>query len=251
MLLINTSFVFASALLLGSFYNVVGLRIPKGESIVTPRSHCTNCKTTLTGLDLVPVLSYVFLKGRCRHCQKSVSPIYPLFELLTAVLFVLAPLMIGWTYELIIAWTFISMLIIIVISDLHYMLIPNKILLFFFGLFIIERFFIPYQSIPDHLLGMVIGFLIPFLVAVISKGGMGGGDVKLFAVLGFVLGWELVILTFFLASLVGMIAALIGMLLGKVKRGVPFPFGPSIALAALITYFKGEQILNWYFSLLF
>ena len=166
------------------------------------------------------------------------------------MLFVLAPFMIGWTYELIVAWTFISMLIIIVISDLHYMLIPNKILLFFFGLFIIERFFIPYQSIPDHLLGMVIGFLIPFLVAVISKGGMGGGDVKLFAVLGFVLGWELVILTFFFASLVGMIAALIGMLLGKVKRGVPFPFGPSIALAALITYFKGEQILNWYFSLL-
>ncbi len=249
LLLLLTIILFA--LLLGSFYNVVGLRIPKGESIVTPRSHCTNCKTTLTGLDLVPVLSYVFLKGRCRHCQKSVSPIYPLFELLTAVLFVLAPLLMGWTYELIVAWTFISMLIIIVISDLHYMLIPNKILLFFFGLFIIERFFIPYQTIPDHLIGMAVGFLVPFLVAIVSKGGMGGGDVKLFAVLGFVLGWELVILTFFLASLIGMIIALIGMLLGKVKRGVPFPFGPSIALAALITYFKGEELVFWYFSLLF
>ncbi|WP_392396826.1 prepilin peptidase [Sutcliffiella horikoshii] len=179
------------------------------------------------------------------------SPIYPLFELLTAVLFVLAPILMGWTYELIVAWTFISMLIIIVISDLHYMIIPNKILLFFLGLFILERFFIPYQPIPEHLIGMAVGFLIPFLVAIISKGGMGGGDVKLFAVLGFVLGWELVILTFFLSSLIGMIAALVGMMFGKVKRGVPFPFGPSIALAALITYFKGEQILHWYFTLLF
>ncbi|CAG9619508.1 prepilin peptidase [Sutcliffiella rhizosphaerae] len=243
--------IFFLALLLGSFYNVVGLRIPKGESIVAPRSHCISCKTTLTGLDLVPVLSYVFLKGRCRHCQKSVSPIYPLFELLTAGLFVLAPFLMGWTYELVVAWTLISMLIIIVISDLHYMLIPNKILLFFFALFIVERIFIPYLSITGHLLGLVVGFLIPFLIAVISKGGMGGGDVKLFAVLGFVLGWELVIFTFFLSSLIGMIAAVIGMLFGKVKKGVPFPFGPSIALAAIIVYFKGEALLHWYFSLLY
>ncbi|QFT90059.1 Type 4 prepilin-like proteins leader peptide-processing enzyme [Bacillus sp. THAF10] len=245
------TFTFIIALLLGSFYNVVGLRIPKGESIVTPRSHCTNCKTTLTGLDLVPVLSYVFLNGRCRHCQKSVSPIYPLFELLTAVLFVTAPYLMGWTYELIVAWTLISMLIIIVISDLHYMLIPNKILLFFLILFMVERFFIPYQTIPNHIIGFAVGFLIPLIVALVSRGGMGGGDVKLFAVLGFVLGWELVILTFFLSSLIGMVAALVGMLAGKVKRGVPFPFGPSIAVAAIIVYFKGEALLRWYFSLLY
>ncbi|WP_338083090.1 prepilin peptidase [Bacillus tianshenii] len=243
--------LFTLALLLGSFYNVVGLRIPKGMSIVAPRSHCTSCKQTLTGIDLIPVLSYVFSKGRCRYCKQAVSPIYPLFELLTAVLFVLAPFLMGWTYELVIAWTLISMLIIIVITDIHYMLIPNKILLFFFLLFIFERFFIPYQTLPNHLIGLAVGFAIPALVALLSKGGMGGGDIKLFAVLGFVLGWKMVILTFFLSSLIGMMAALIGMLFGKVKRGVPFPFGPSIAVAALIGYFAGEQILNLYFSLLF
>lgn len=247
----NFSSLFVSALLLGSFYNVVGLRIPKGMSIVAPRSHCTSCKQTLTGIDLIPVLSYVFSKGRCRYCKQAVSPIYPLFELLTAVLFVLAPLMMGWTYELVIAWTLISMLIIIVITDIHYMLIPNKILLFFFLLFIFERFFIPYQTLPNHLIGLAVGFSIPALVALLSKGGMGGGDIKLFAVLGFVLGWKMVILAFFLSSLIGMMAALIGMLFGKVKRGVPFPFGPSIAVAALISYFAGEQILTLYFSLLF
>ncbi|WP_078379522.1 prepilin peptidase [Sutcliffiella halmapala] len=244
-------YIMIFALLLGSFYNVVGLRIPKGMSIVAPRSHCTSCKQTLTGIDLIPVLSYVFSKGRCRYCQKSVSPIYPLFELLTAVLFVLAPLFMGWTYELVIAWTLISLLIIIVITDIHYMLIPNKILLFFFGLFVIERVFIPYQSLFDHGLGLIVGFAIPFLVAFVSKGGMGGGDIKLFAVLGFVLGWELVVLTFFLSSLIGMIIALIGMFFGKIKKGVPFPFGPSIAIAALISYFAGETLLKWYFSLLF
>ncbi|WP_417899424.1 A24 family peptidase [Bacillus haimaensis] len=244
-------FLFLYALLLGSFYNVVGLRIPKGMSIVTPRSHCTSCKQTLTGIDLIPVLSYVFSKGRCRYCKEAVSPIYPLFELLTAVLFVLSPLLMGWTYELVIAWTLISMLIIIVITDIHYMLIPNKILLFFFLLFMFERIFIPYQTLPNHLIGLLVGFAIPALVAMLSKGGMGGGDIKLFAVLGFVLGWKMVILAFFLSSLIGMIAALIGMLFGKVKKGVPFPFGPSIAVAALISYFVGEKILNWYFSLLF
>ncbi|WP_223702932.1 prepilin peptidase [Sutcliffiella deserti] len=248
---IESLLTFTFALLLGSFYNVVGLRVPKGMSIVAPRSHCTSCKTTLTGIDLIPVLSYVFSKGRCRYCQQAVSPIYPLFELLTAVLFVLAPLLMGWTYELVIAWTLISMLIIIVITDIHYMLIPNKILLFFFVLFILERIFIPYQSIPDHLIGLAVGFAIPFLVALVSKGGMGGGDIKLFAVLGFVLGWEQVILTFFLASLIGMLVAIVGMLFGKIKKGVPFPFGPSIAAAALISYFTGERILTWYFSLLF
>ena len=240
-----------NALLLGSFYNVVGLRIPKGMSIVAPRSHCTSCKQTLTGIDLIPVLSYVFSKGRCRYCKQAVSPIYPLFELLTAVLFVLAPLLMGWTYELVIAWTLISMLIIIVITDIHYMLIPNKILLFFFLLFIFERFFIPYQTLPNHLIGLAVGFVIPALVLLLSKGGMGGGDIKLFAVLGFVMGWKLIILTFFLSSLIGMIAGLIGMLFGKVKKSVPIPFGPSIAVAALIVYFAGEELLNWYFSLLF
>ncbi|MGY3717135.1 prepilin peptidase [Sutcliffiella cohnii] len=236
------------ALLLGSFYNVVGLRVPKGMSIVTPRSHCTNCKQTLTGIDLIPVLSYVWQRGKCRYCGVKVSPIYPFFELLTAILFVLAPLQLGWSYELIVAWTFISMLIIIVITDIHYMLIPNKILLFFFFLFIAEAVLISYSTWTDHFLGVVVGFLVPFLVALLSKGGMGGGDVKLFAVIGFVIGWELVLLTFFLASFIGTVGALVGMKLGKVEKGKPFPFGPFIAIAAWIAYFYGEHLLDLYIS---
>ncbi|WP_100333345.1 prepilin peptidase [Bacillus alkalisoli] len=242
--------LFMYALLLGSFYNVVGLRIPKGMSIVTPRSHCTSCKTTLTGIDLIPVLSYLFSKGKCRYCSTNVSPIYPFFELLTAILFVLAPIFMGWSYELIFVWTYLSMLIIITITDIHYMIIPNKILLFFFSLFVIQSLFLNILPLHEQLIGLAVGFLLPFLIAVVSKGGMGGGDVKLLAVIGFVVGWQQLLLIFFLSSLIGTIIALIGMKLGKVQKGKPFPFGPFIAISAVITLFFGENLLNWYITLL-
>ena len=243
-------FLFGYGLLLGSFYNVVGLRVPKGMSIVTPRSHCTNCKKTLTGIDLIPVLSYLFSKGKCRYCHQKVSPIYPIFELLTAILFVLAPIFMGWSYELIFVWTYLSMLIIITITDIHYMLIPNKILLFFFSLFVVQSFFLDILPWQEQLIGLAVGFLLPFLIAVVSKGGMGGGDVKLLAVIGFVVGWQQLLLIFFLSSLIGTIVALIGMKLGKVQKGKPFPFGPFIAISAVIVLYFGENLLTWYINLL-
>ncbi|WP_369679956.1 prepilin peptidase [Bacillus sp. FJAT-45066] len=142
------------------------------------------------------------------------------------------------------------MLIIITITDIHYMIIPNKILLFFFSLFVLQSFFLNILPWEQQLIGLAVGFLLPFLIAVVSKGGMGGGDVKLLAVIGFVVGWQQLLLIFFLSSLIGTIVALLGMKLGKVQKGKPFPFGPFIAISAVITLFFGENLLNWYITLL-
>jgi len=229
----------------------VGLRIPKGESIVHPRSHCPKCQRTLTTLDLIPVLSYLMLRGKCRGCSLKISPIYPIIEVGTAALFTIAPLLVGWSKELLVAWTLISLLVIIFISDLHYSIIPNKVLLFFGGVLLVLRLIVsPLQPWWDPLLGAFLGFTLLLLISIVSKGGMGGGDIKLFAVIGLVLGWKGLLLAFFISNLCGTIMGLIGMMLGKVKRGKPFPFGPAIALGTLFTYFYGEQMIAWYIALI-
>src|SRR5690625_2812278 len=118
-------------LVLGSFYNVVGLRLPKAESIISPPSHCPSCKNRLSPIELIPVFSYVFQRGKCKHCETKIHVKYPFFEALTAFLFVLSFYYVGFQFELIIALLFMSLCIIITISDIHYQIISNKVLLFF------------------------------------------------------------------------------------------------------------------------
>lgn len=239
-------YIFILGLVFGSFFNVVGLRVPNYESIVIPRSACPNCHHQLTPTELIPVFSYVFQKGQCKKCHNKISPIYPAMELLTAILFTISPLLVGWSKELIVALTVVSMLIIIVVSDIKYMLIPDKVLLFFAPVFIIERIFIPLDPWWSPILGAVIGFGLLLLIAVVSRGGMGGGDIKLFAVLGLVLGWKLVLLAFFMSTFLGAIFGLIGLVIKKVERGKPMPFGPYIAFGTIVTYFYGVELINWY-----
>lgn len=243
MIILIFIFVFIYGLIFGSFFNVVGLRVPMKESIIKPRSHCPKCNHTLGPLELIPVVSYLIQGGKCRRCKAPVSPLYPVMELITGLLFVAAPLIIGWSYELLIAWTLISLLVIIFISDFKYMLIPDKILLVFIGIFLVERIFLPLSPWWDSAAGAAVGFTLLLLIAIISKGGMGGGDIKLFALIGFVLGVKLVLLSFFLATLFGALFGLIGMLLGKVKKGKPMPFGPYIALGTMAAYFRSEDVV--------
>lgn len=238
---------FLLGLLLGSFYNVVGLRVPKGESIVAPRSHCPSCKRTLTAFELIPVVSYVLQKGKCRACSARISFVYPFVELSTAILFTVAPLFVGWSAEIVVSWTLISLFVIIFVSDVHYMVIPNRILLFFAPLLLIERITLaPLTPWWDSLLGSFVGFMMLFLIALVSKGGMGGGDIKLFAVIGLALGVKLTVLAFFLSTFVGTMFGLIGMAIGRVKRGEPMPFGPAIVVGTLIAYFFGEAMVEMY-----
>lgn len=241
-----TIFIFLFGLVFGSFYNVVGIRVPQKESIVHPPSHCTKCQRRLTALDLVPVLSYVFLGGKCRSCGNKISWVYPVIELMTGVLFAFAYWRLGWSIELIVAFVFISLLVIIVVSDLAYMQIPDKVLLFFLPLLAIGRVLSPLTPWWDSLVGAVVGFGILYIIAVLSNGGMGGGDIKLFFLIGLVLGTIDTLLTLFLAAVIGMIVGFTVLSKNKQGRKTPIPFGPSIALAAVIVYFYGDLLINWY-----
>lgn len=245
-----TVFAGLFGLVFGSFYNVVGLRIPKKESIVTPPSHCVSCNRRLSAIDLIPVLSYVFLRGKCRTCGAKVSPIYAITELATGVLFAFAMWRFGITWELAVALLFISLLVIINVSDIAYMLIPNKILLFFLPLLIVGRILSPLTPWWDSIVGAAVGFLLLLLIAVVSKGGMGGGDIKLFLLIGLVLGTFNTLLTLFLASVIGMIAGMIVLKVKRKGRKTPVPFGPSIALSAIIVYFYGDEIIGAYLNLM-
>lgn len=242
---------FLYGLIFGSFFNVVGLRIPKKESIVHPPSHCTVCDRSLTIKDLVPVFSYVFLKGKCRGCGTKIHWVYPVMELVTGLLFAFAYYQLGFTLELAVALLFISLLVIITVSDIAYMLIPDKILIFFLIPLIVLRVFVPLSPWWDSIIGAFVGFGVLFLIAVVSKGGMGGGDIKLFFVIGLVLGWIPTLLTLFLASIIGTVVGIISLRRTKQGRKTPIPFGPSIAIAAIISYFYGEMLVDWYVNLFF
>jgi leader peptidase (prepilin peptidase) / N-methyltransferase len=241
-------YLFVLGAVLGSFYNVVGLRMPEKQSIVKPRSHCPSCKRTLDAKDLVPVLSYIFLKGKCRSCGSRISAIYPAVELVTGLLFMLAFYQFGLTGELAIALTFISLLVIIFVSDIAYMIIPDKVLLFFIPVLLIERLAVPLDPWWEIFVGAICGFGLLLLIALISKGGMGGGDIKLFFVIGLTLGFKLTLLTFMAASFIGAIFGVSGMIAGRFNKKQPIPFGPFIALGALISYFYGDILINWYIS---
>ncbi len=243
-----TVFFTIFGLVFGSFYNVVGLRVPKKESIAFPPSHCTSCDRRLTALDLVPVFSYLFLKGRCRSCGEKIHWVYPLMEFITGGLFALSFWQIGFQPELIIAILFMSLLVIITVSDIAYMLIPDKVLLPIGALLLVLRLIIPLDPWWDSLLGAALGFGILLLIAIVSKGGMGGGDIKLFFVIGLVLGVSGTFMTLFFASLIGSIAGIIMLRINNEGRKTPVPFGPSIALAAVIVYFWGDALLNWYMN---
>lgn len=248
MFITYTAFFSIFGLVFGSFYNVVGLRVPKNESIAFPPSHCIKCDRQLTALDLVPVFSYLFLRGRCRSCGEKIHWVYPLMEAITAALFAISFWQLGFQPELIIALIFVSLLVIITVSDIAYMLIPDKVLLPVGIVLLVLRLFIPLDPWWEALLGAAVGFGILLLIAIVSKGGMGGGDIKLFFVIGLVLGTSGTLLTLFFASLIGAIAGIVQLRVLNKDRKTPVPFGPSIALGAVITYFWGDALLNWYMN---
>ncbi|MFT9487653.1 A24 family peptidase [Tepidibacillus infernus] len=236
-------------LFIGSFLNVVALRIPKNESIIYPPSHCPSCQHRLSVLDLIPVLSYIGLKGKCRYCRVKISPIYPLGELLTLVLFFLIQFSFGFSKELIIAYPFAMIMIAATLSDLKYQVIPNRITYFGIALFLILRFWIHPLSIWNYWIGAVLGGGLLLLIAILSRGGMGGGDIKLFFLIGLVLGWQNTLLALFLSTGIGAVIGGILMLLGVVKQKQLIPFGPFIFIGTMITYFLGNQIWQWYLGL--
>lgn len=237
-------------LALGSFYNVVALRVPAGESVVHPPSRCSRCGTRLGARDMIPVVSYLFSRGRCRHCGVSVSALYPLGEAATGLLFVWVYLQTGISGQLPIGLVLVSLSIIISIADIHYMKIPNKVLLFFLPILLVLVVLTPAGSLWNHLGGALAGGGVLLLIAVLSRGGMGMGDVKLFALFGWVIGFPNVLLALFAACLLGLLYGMIVRASGRHGRGQPIPFGPFLAAGTLIAYGYGSYIISGYLSLM-
>ncbi|WP_062355445.1 prepilin peptidase [Bacillus kwashiorkori] len=240
---------FICGLIFGSFFNVVGLRVPKKQSISYPGSHCPNCQHDLAWFELIPVFSYLFLRGKCRSCHTKISPLYPIMEAITGLLFAFTFYKLGFSIELIASLFFISLLVIITVSDIAYMIIPDKVLLIFLIIFIIIRYFQPLYPWWDSIVGGIIGFSVLYIIALISRGGMGGGDIKLFFVIGVILGTKPVLFTLFFASFLGAIYGIGLKLLGKFRKGTPIPFGPFISISAVVSYFYAHIIIDWYLNL--
>lgn len=240
-------YLFIIGICSGSFYNVVGLRVPRGQSIVFPRSHCTKCDRTLQWYELVPVLSWLVLLGKCRKCKTKISPIYPIIEFITGVLFVLVYLEFGLTVETFFYILLSSLMVIISVSDIDTRLIPNKILGVFLVLLLPVTYFVEAIDWKSQVIGVILAFAINYLILLFSKGkGMGGGDIKLFMLLALVLGWKSFITLFFLSVVIGMFVGIYTKVRTKESE---IPFGPSIALATIITIFYGQELLKWYLNL--
>ncbi len=224
-------------MILGSFYNVVGWRLPKGESIIYPPSHCPNCNHQLKILDLIPVFSFILQRGKCRYCKNKIAWYYPVFEFLCGIVFMLCYLVFGITPELLKALTFVSMLIIIMVSDFNYMIIPDEVLLFFGCLLALEIGIIDgYKVLISSLINGLIAFVVMYLLKTLGdfmfkKESMGGGDIKLMFIFGLVLGAPLAIISIFIGSLVGLPISLI--LLSKNSEHI-VPFGPYLSIGAII-----------------
>lgn len=229
-------YLFFIGMCLGSFFMVVGFRVPRQETLLG-RSHCEACQTQIKAWQLIPVFSYCLLKGRCQTCQTKIGKAYPLFEILSGLVFVLTAYMTAFSKETIVGFTLISLLLIISVTDMVSRKIPNKVLLPFGILALMERLFFTNPNAWWYpFAGFGIGFGLLFLLGLVSKGGMGGGDIKLYGVIGIFIGPIEVLISLVLASTIAVIFYIILFALGGKKKDKYIPFGPFIALATLAVY---------------
>lgn len=250
-----TADLFVLGTLIGSFCNVVGIRLPAGKSFVKPRSACMSCGSQLHAADLIPILGWVLAGGKCRYCKKPISGLYLLGELSAGFLFAVLPYAVPEPKEWIIAYPLVSVLIILTVSDLKYRLLPNKIVypaLIAFGLL---RLFIHPLPYYQYALGLLLGggslLAVTLMAHLQGKPGMGGGDIKLMALMGLIMGVKLVFICLFLSALAGCVAGGLLIAAGKLKKGEAYlPYGPFIAAGGLFAMFFGDALASWYISLL-
>jgi leader peptidase (prepilin peptidase)/N-methyltransferase len=240
--------------MIGSFLNVCICRLPKEESIVTPGSHCPQCGKPIRWYDNLPVVSFLLLRGKCRHCHRSISVQYPLVEAITALLSLLLFNRFGPSLHYVVYFAFTAALVVITVIDLHHQIIPDVISLPGIGAGLLASWILPDTSVVNALLGVLLGGGSLFLVATLyewlfKREGMGGGDVKLLAMIGAFLGWKAVILTILLSSLIGSIVGIAVILWKGRDFKYAIPFGPFLSLGAVIALFYGERLIFWYLTL--
>ena len=237
----------AFGLIIGSFMNVVAYRLPRGESVVFPGSHCPSCDTAIKPYDNVPVLSWLVLRGRCRSCHNSISARYPIVEAVTAALLVAVVLAKGADEDAWLGLAFVVLLVPVTLIDLDHRIIPNTLMIIGTVVSLAILLLTDPGALTEHLIaaGAAGGFLL--IAAIAKPGGMGMGDVKLAFVMGLFLGRNVApaMLAAFLAGSIigGAIIAKKGM---KEGRKTAIPFGPWLALGGLVGLFFGDAIVEWY-----
>jgi leader peptidase (prepilin peptidase)/N-methyltransferase len=244
-------------MIIASFLNVCADRLPAKQSLAYPPSHCPACSRRLAVKDLIPVFSYLWLRGRCRYCRAPIPRRVLWVEIATAALFGLAYWQYGLSIELPIALFYISVFMVILVIDLEQGLILNKIvypalaiallLSIFFTIFLPQVGIVP--NIARAAIGGGIGFIVFFLIVIVSRGGMGFGDVKLAALIGLATGFPLVVVALLMGMILGGLAAVILLGFKIKKRKEAMPFGPFLAAAAIATLLWGSDILNWYLGI--
>lgn len=242
-------FIFGS--LMGSFLTVIGLRLPKNENFTTTHSHCDSCGHVLSLYEMIPIISYIIQKGRCRHCKAKIDGLSTFIELFTGALFAVAFYAFGFSYQLLISLGIVCLLMTVVVSDITYLIIPDELLIFFSIYFIIFQILdIGLVGALKHILTGIFLFGMMYLIMLIGnkalkKESLGGGDIKMMFVFGLVLDPLLGTLSVFLGSVIALPISLI--LLHKQHERV-IPFGPFLLIALTFIYFSGittQMILNW------
>lgn len=245
---------FALGAIVGSFLNVCIHRLPRDESLVRPGSHCPKCGAPIRPYDNIPILSYLILKGCCRQCKGRISPRYPLVEALGGTLALSIVARYGLSFESGVFFVLSSALVVVSFIDLDHQIIPNRITYPGVPLGVAASFIVPSVTLKDSLIGLALGGAILWLVATLfqwirKKEGMGFGDVKLLAMIGAFLGWKAVVFTLVTSSFVGAVVGYLGLRLSGKDSSQPIPFGPFLALGALVYMLGGDGWMEWYLSL--
>jgi leader peptidase (prepilin peptidase)/N-methyltransferase len=265
--LVIASFIFIFGAAIGSFLNVVIYRIPAKVSLLYPPSRCPVCRHQLGKTENVPIVGWLWLRGKCRHCKTPISPRYPIIEAVTAILFVAVYLQFGLGITTVAYWGLLSWLLALSLIDYDTMTLPNSLtqsgLILGLGYQVFKGWHQGESlstTIPEQLMAGIIGavlgiwlFDIITLVAsgVLGQTAMGGGDAKLAAMIGAWLGWKLLLVGCFLACAVGAFVGGGAIALGILSRRDPMPFGPFLALGGAIAVFYGERLISAYVTLFF
>ena len=242
-------------LVIGSFLNVIIYRLPNKTFFSNKRSYCPKCNNVLKWYDLIPVVSYIILLGKCRNCRDKISIRYPIVEIINALCYALIFYAYGITALSVIYMIMSSTLIVMSFIDIDTMEIPNGLILFLIILGVISLINTIFFNAPfiwwEHLIGAVSvsGFL--YLVFLLTRGGIGGGDIKLMFAVGLIIGYKLIILSAFIGIIIGGILGIAALAINKnINRKSQLPLGPSLAMGIFITLFIGDRLINWYLGLL-
>ncbi len=231
--------------IVGSFLNVCIYRLPRRESLVLPASRCPQCATPIRWYDNIPLLSFLVLGGRCRDCKGAISWRYPLVEAIAVLLFILAWARFGLTLEGLRAVVLASALLVVTGIDLEHRIIPDRVTLPGIVLGLAAAWLLP-PGIVSSAVGTLVGGGLFYVIAWASRGGMGGGDIKLASMLGAFLGWQAGLLAIFIGVLAGGLVGVALLLLKLRGRKDAIPFGPFLALGGVVSLFWGTLILHWY-----